>query len=416
MKELASYSKDRMTKRKIAVFTGNRAEYGLQFPILKAIAEHPDLEYRLLVSGAHLDPNFGRTLQEIKDDGFTVHAEVKIDMAADNLDATAQAIGSGVMSMGKALTEIRPDILVVYADRFEGFAAVIAGTQMNVPTAHIEGGDLTEGGALDDSVRHAMTKLAHLHFTTNQQASNRLLAMGEEDWRVHTVGFPAIDLIADGNFATAEELKAQYSLDFSKPIILFTQHSVTTVFDQAKTQTSSVFSALRQLAAEGSQIIATYPNNDAGGRAIIEELNNLEQENLPGIQIHRSLGRYNYHGVLALARLAETQIVCAGNSSSGIKETPAFGCPTVNIGSRQDGRLRAANVIDADYSQGAVVAAIQRCFSDTFRSMCRNCENPYGIGDAGVKIADELAKVSLGTQLIRKRMTLKGAVQNGWYQ
>jgi UDP-hydrolysing UDP-N-acetyl-D-glucosamine 2-epimerase len=405
-----------MAKRVIALFTGNRAEYGLQFPILKAIDLHPDLEYRLIVSGAHLDQNFGRTLQEIKDDGFIVHAEVKIDMAADNLDATTQAIGSGVMSMGKALTEIRPDLLVVYADRFEGFAAVIAGTQMNIPTAHIEGGDLTEGGALDDSVRHAMTKLAHLHFTTNQQASNRLLAMGEEDWRVYTVGFPAIDLIAEGIFATAEELRALYSLDFSKPIILFTQHSVTTEFDQARAQTSSVFDALRQLAAEGSQIIATYPNNDAGGRAIIGELEKLEKENVPGIQIHQSLGRYNYHGILALARLAETQIVCAGNSSSGIKETPAFGCPTVNIGSRQDGRLRAENVIDADYSQEAVVTAVQHCFGNTFRSISRNCKNPYGVGDAGIKIANELAKVSLGTQLIRKRMTLKGTVQDGWYQ
>jgi UDP-hydrolysing UDP-N-acetyl-D-glucosamine 2-epimerase len=405
-----------MTKRTIAVFTGNRAEYGLQFPILKAIAEHSDLEYRLIVSGAHLDPNFGRTLQEIENDGFSIHAEVKIDMLADNLDSTAQAIGSGVMSMGQALSKLRPDILVVYADRFEGLAAVVAGTQMNVPTAHVEGGDLTEGGALDDSVRHAMTKLAHLHFTTNQQASNRILAMGEEDWRVHTVGFPAIDLIADGNFATAEELQALYSLDFSKPIVLFTQHSVTTEFDQAKAQTSSVFDALRQLAAEGSQIIATYPNNDAGGRAIIEQLNNLESDDIPGIQIHRSLGRYNYHGVLALARSSKVQVVCVGNSSSGIKETPAFGCPTVNIGSRQKGRLRAENVIDSDYSKDAVVAAVQRCFSDTFRSISQNCENPYGVGDAGVKIANELAKVSLDSQLIRKRMTLKGTVHDGWYQ
>jgi UDP-hydrolysing UDP-N-acetyl-D-glucosamine 2-epimerase len=406
-----------MAKRVIAVFTGNRAEYGLQFPILKAIDQHPELEYRLIVSGAHLDQNFGRTLQEIEDDGFTIHAEVRIDMAADNLDATAQAIGSGAMSMGKALTEIRPDILIVYADRFEGFAAVIAGTQMNVPTAHIEGGDLTEGGALDDSVRHAMTKLAHIHFTTNQQASNRILAMGEEKWRVHTVGFPAIDLIADGNFATAEELKALYSLDFSKPIILFTQHSVTTEFNQAKVQTSSVFDALRQLAATGSQIIVTYPNNDAGGQAIIEELKNLEKENIPGIQIHRSLGRYNYHGVLALARLSENQIVCAGNSSSGIKETPAFGCPTVNIGSRQNGRLRAENVIDSDYDSESIIAAVTRCLDEArFQSICQNCDNPYGIGDAGAKIANILASVDLGTALIRKKMTLKGETEDGWFR
>jgi UDP-N-acetylglucosamine 2-epimerase (non-hydrolysing)/GDP/UDP-N,N'-diacetylbacillosamine 2-epimerase (hydrolysing) len=168
-----------MSKRKIAIFTGNRAEYGLQYPIIKAIDQHPNLEYRLLVSGAHLDSNFGRTLSEIQEDGFRVDAEVKIEMDSDSRIATAQAIGSGVLAVSRVLNELRPDVMVIYADRFEGFAAVIAATQMNIPTAHIEGGDLTEGGALDDSVRHAMTKLAHIHFTTNQQATNRILAMGE---------------------------------------------------------------------------------------------------------------------------------------------------------------------------------------------------------------------------------------------
>ena len=189
-----------MKKRIIAVFTGNRAEYGLQFPILKAIDNHPQLDYRLIVSGAHLDKNFGNTLKEILNDGFHIDAEVKIDMDANSLESNVQAIGKGIISVGEALKKIQPDMMVVYADRFEGFAAVIASTQMNIPTAHIEGGDLTEGGALDDSVRHAMTKLSHLHFTTNQQASNRVLAMGEESWRVHTVGFPAIDMISEGNW------------------------------------------------------------------------------------------------------------------------------------------------------------------------------------------------------------------------
>lgn len=259
-------------KRVVAVFTGNRAEYGLQLPILRAIAAHPLLEYRLIVSGAHLDRNFGRTLDEIRADGFEIHDEVKIDLASDTLYATAQAIGSGVASVSRSLDRLRPDLLVVYADRFEGFAAVIAGTQMNVPTAHIEGGDITEGGALDDSVRHAMTKLAHLHFTTNDQATNRVLGMGEEHWRVHTVGFPAIDLIAAGNFASADELIGRYSLDLSRPVVLFTQHSVTTEFDQAREQVAGALQALAMLADEGVQVIITYPNNDAGGRGIVASI------------------------------------------------------------------------------------------------------------------------------------------------
>jgi UDP-hydrolysing UDP-N-acetyl-D-glucosamine 2-epimerase len=406
-----------LNRRIIAVFTGNRAEYGLQFPILRAIDAHPDLDYRLIVSGAHLDPHFGRTLAEIQADGFTVHAEVKIDMDDDTLDSTAQAIGSGVMSMGRALRDIRPDMLVVYADRFEGFAAVIAGTQMNVPTAHVEGGDLTEGGALDDSVRHAMTKLAHLHFTTNAQATNRILAMGEEPWRVHTVGFPAIDLIADGKFATPAELGAAYGIDSDRPVVLFTQHSVTTEFDAASDQIGPALAVMKRLAAEGVQVIATYPNNDAGGRRIIAALEAMAKENVPNLQLHRSLGRYNYHGVLALARRAGSRVACVGNSSSGIKETPAFGCPTVNIGSRQAGRLRADNVIDAGYDAAAIHAAVRRCLDDdAFRAQCATVENPYGIGDAGPKVASVLADVALEPALLRKRMTLAGEARDGWFR
>lgn len=406
-----------MTKRKIAVFTGNRAEYGLQYPILKAVNEHPELEYQLMVSGAHLDDNFGHTLDEIRKDGFRIDAEVKIEMDADSKISTAQAIGSGILSISRALEKFKPDIMVVYADRFEGFAAVIASTQMNIPTAHIEGGDLTEGGALDDSVRHAMTKLAHLHFTTNQQATNRILAMGEENWRVHTVGFPAIDLISDGRYAVPNEIVERLSLDLARPIVLFTQHSVTTEFDQAAAQLQSSLTAMRELAGQGVQVILTYPNNDAGGRAIIRDLVALEALSIPGIQVHRSLGRHLYHGVLALARDPKIKVACVGNSSSGIKESPAFGCPTVNIGSRQEGRLRGDNVIDAAYNHQEIVMAVNRCLhNEAFRETCRTTENPYYLGDAGKKIAAVLAEVPINQALLRKAMTLKGEVCDGWYR
>ncbi len=402
----------------IAVFTGNRAEYGLQFPILRAIRQHPALTCRLIVSGAHLDPNFGQTIEEIQRDGFEIDAEVTIEMEADTASATARAIGSGVLSMSRALEALRPDILIVYADRFEGFAAVIAGTQMNIPTAHIEGGDITEGGALDDSVRHAMTKLAHLHFTTNQQATNRILSMGEEPWRVHTVGFPAIDLIAANQYADMAEVDARLGLDPERPVVLFTQHSVTTEIDEAARQVAPSLEAMRRLAEEGGQVILTYPNNDAGGRQIIALLEEIAVSPPPGIQIHRSLGRHLYHGVLALARDPARRVACIGNSSSGIKESPAFGCPTVNIGSRQLGRLRADNVLDADYNADAIHQAARRCFDDeAFRQRCRTSENPYGVGDAGRKIADVLASLPLDpARLLRKGMTLRGECRDGWYR
>lgn len=406
-----------MAKRIVAVFTGNRAEYGLQYPILQAIAAHPDLEYRLIVSGAHLDVDFGRTLKEIADDGFMIHAEVKINLESDTLYATAQAIGSGVVSMSRALAKLKPDLLVVYADRFEGFAAVIAGTQMNVPTAHVEGGDVTQGGALDDSVRHAITKLAHLHFTTNEQATNRVLAMGEEPWRVHTVGFPAIDLIEAGNFAQPQDVAQRLGVDPRKPIVLFTQHSVTTEFDHAGQQIAPSLRALERLGAEGVQVIGTYPNNDAGGRRIIAVLNAWMERKPANVQLHQSLGRWLYHGVLGLARLPEARVVCAGNSSSGIKETPAFGCPAVNIGSRQLARLRAGNVIDTDYNAEKIEAALRRAlYDEPFRALCRTATNPYGTGDAGKKIANVLAAVDLLPALLRKEMTLRGEIKDGWFR
>lgn len=404
-------------KRTIAIFTGNRAEYGLQYPILRAVNVHPDLDYKLLVSGAHLDSNFGHTLDEIRNDGFHIDSEIKITMDAGSLYATAQAIGTGVLEISNALAKIQPDIMVVYADRFEGLAAVVAASQMNIPTAHIEGGDLTEGGALDDSVRHAMTKLSHLHFTTNKQATNRILAMGEEPWRVHTVGFPAIDLISEGRYAQMPEVIEKLGLDMKRPIVLFTQHSVTTEFDKAVEQLNPSLKAIERLASEGVQVVLTYPNNDAGGRQIIERLEEFARLKLKGTQVHRSLGRHLYHGVLALAKDRAIRVACMGNSSSGLKETPAFGCPTVNIGSRQEGRLRGENVLDAGYDSSAIYSAAKSCLEDeVFRNRCRIAENPYWLGDAGPKIAKVLAEVPIDQNLIRKKMTLRGEAHEGWFR
>jgi len=391
--------------RKVAIFTGNRAEYGLQYPIIKAIAARGDLEYFLLVSGAHLQEDFGRTKDEIQKDGFRVYGEVRLDMDGDTVLATAQAIGSGILNLSRVLEEIRPDLLLVYADRFEGFAAVIAGSQMNIPTAHVEGGDLTEGGALDDSVRHAMTKLSHLHFTTNEQAADRVRRLGEEPWRVFNVGFPALDLIVEGKYASPDELKLRYHLEASAPVVIFTQHSVTTEFELAAVQVRSALDAMIRLAREGCQVIVTYPNNDAGGRAIVAEIERLRPAMPSAMQIHASLGRYNYHGVLNLCGRAGRG-VCVGNSSSGIKETPAFACPAVNVGSRQAGRLRADNVIDVPYDADQVYLACRRGIEDeTFRRLCRDTQNPYGKGGAGPRIAEALATVELGQRMLRKRMT-----------
>ncbi|QWD70714.1 UDP-N-acetylglucosamine 2-epimerase [Polynucleobacter sp. UB-Siik-W21] len=396
-----------MNRKKIAVFTGNRAEYGLQTPILSALKMRIDMDYCLIVSGAHLDPNYGSTLDEIQNDGFIVGAEVHIASEPDSRVSTAKAIASGIVAIADALERLSPSMLIVYADRFESFAAVIAATQMGIPTVHVEGGDLTEGGALDDTVRHAMSKLAHIHFTTNSQATNRLLAMGEESWRVMQVGLPTLDLVANKDYSSVEEIKEKLKLNFEKPIILFTQHSVTTQFQEVLSQLTPSLDALKILAKKGFQVIITYPNNDAGGQAIADQLVKLQHENFENIQVHKSLGRRLYHGVLSLALDDFCKIVCVGNSSSGIKEAQAFHCPAVNIGSRQDGRLRGVNVIDVDYCTEGIVRAIENCIDNkVFREKCRKSDNPYYFGDAGSKIAEFLANLSLDDRLLRKKMTI----------
>jgi len=393
-----------MIKRKIAVFTGNRAEFGLQYPIIQALDNHPEIECYLLVSGAHLQEDFGYTKKEIEKAGFEIHAEVDLGRFGDSVYGTTRAIGTGILSLSAILDDLRPDFLVVYADRFEGFSAVITGSQMNIPIAHIEGGDLTEGGALDDSVRHAMTKLSHIHFCTNDEAYHRILNLGEEEWRVYNVGFSAIDLLADGNFASPEEISEKFSINLKKPLFIVTQHSVTTEYKKAVNQVKPVLEAVEYFARHDVQVIITYPNNDAGGKQIIAEIDKIARQNIPNVQVHNSVGRYNYHGFLNIC--GRTGLgACVGNSSSGIKETPFFGVPTVNIGSRQEGRLRSSNVIDADYSRDAIVAAIKKALNDIeFRNSCKKCHNPYGSGNSGNTIAGILAEINIDYKLLRKRM------------
>lgn len=391
--------------RKVAVFTGNRSEYGLQFPILRALAADQRLEYFLLAGGTHLSADYGRTLAEIEADGFQVYRQVQVPVRPASPAYTACSIADGIQAVSWILREIMPDFLLVYGDRFESFAAMIAATQMHVPAAHVEGGDYTEGGALDDSVRHAMTKLAHLHFTTNRQATERVLRLGEEPWRVVTAGFPTLDLAREGLFAPPEELVGEFAFNLTRPIVLFCQHAISSEHEQARDQIHPSLAALCDLAAEGFQIVATYPNNDAGGETIAHELACLQELALPGVHVTRSLGRRRFHGLLHLMGNGGRGVL-AGNSSAGIKEARAFTCPSVNIGARQRGRLRSANVVDVGYDAGEITAAIRRSVCDVeFRALCRTCENPYGEGDAGRRIAETLATVPLNAALLQKKMT-----------
>jgi UDP-hydrolysing UDP-N-acetyl-D-glucosamine 2-epimerase len=250
-----------------------------------------------------------------------------------------------------------------------------------------------------------MTKLAHLHFTTNETAAERVRRLGEEAWRVFNVGLPSLDLAAASEFATPHEVSAELGLDPARPIVMCCQHSVATEADDAARQVRPALAALGRLAEDGYQIVLTYPNNDAGGRRITQAMHAAFPEGHRGVQIHKSLGRHRFHGMLNLiGRAGRGAFV--GNSSALIKETPFFGCPAINVGPRQQGRLRGDNVIDTDYDEAAIHAAIRRCVEDqAFREHCATCRNPYGAGNAGPSIVEILAGQRIDSALIQKKMT-----------
>lgn len=384
-----------MQKRKIGVFTGSRAEYGLLVPVLRAIASDADLELQLVVGSAAL-PDEAE---------FLVAAHVPIARADETPGSTPRAIGAGVVAMVDALEDLRPDVVVIYGDRFEAFAAMIAATQMGIPSGHIEGGDLTQGGTLDDVVRHAMSKLAHLHFATNGEAADRLRQMGEEEWRIHTVGFPPIDLIRAGDFAPASEVTETLGIDPNRPIVLFTQHPISTSPEAAGREIAVCIVALEQARVElGAQIALTYPNGDVGSNAIIAALKDYA-EGKDDVVLRQSLGRRLYHGLLDVC--GKGCGVSVGNSSSGLKETPAFHCPAVDIGPRQTGRLRGVNVDHVPVEAAAIFAAIRRGVEDgDYRVMMRSSENPYGQGDAGLRIAHVLRDIDLADPALLPKLTV----------
>jgi len=395
-----------MKKKKILIFTGNRAEYGLIYPLLVELEKSPHLAPQLLVSGAHLNKKNGRTISEIHDDGFSIADEVVLPEGESTKFNTTLSIGIAVKEFATSLQKIQPDIFVVYADRSEGFAAVIAATQMAIPTCHIEGGDLTEGGALDDNLRHAMTKLSHIHCATNEQSYLRIIALGEEPWRVHNIGFPPIDLIVRKQHASKESLLAEFKFSPDNPIVLFTQHSIATETEFTCAQVKASLDAIQELAMQGNQIICTYPNNDPGSDDIIRALNEIDQSRFNFFKVIPSLGRRNYHGILGLSQ-DDFKIVCIGNTSSGIKETAAFRCPTINIGTRQNGRLHADNVIHTSYDKMEILAAFNKCLHDKqFNKSLLHLENPYGYGGAGKKFRSILENLELGPHLIKKKLEL----------
>ena len=269
-----------MKKKRVLVFTGNRAEYGLQLPVVKALTESNKIDCLLMVSGSHLDKKFGETISHIKKDKIKIAARVKLNNFYKSNIQTPNLIGQATMKIAKSIYKHKPDIFLVNADRFETFAATIASTQLSIPTFHIEGGDTTEGGALDDSVRHAITKLSHIHFATNKHSYQNIINLGEEKWRTFNVGLPINDIIYNKSFADYQTLQRKFKLDKNNPLIILTQHSVTTEPQNSKKQIKNILKALKYFIKKyNCDVIATYPNNDIGSNDIILEIEKFKKKN-----------------------------------------------------------------------------------------------------------------------------------------
>ena len=381
-------------KRRICVVTGTRAEYGLLFPAMKAIEANPELELSVLATGMHLMPEFGCTIEELEADGFRIDAKVPMFSREDSVKAMAQSLGKGIVGITNALEKIAPDILVVIADRSEALVGAISGAFMNIPVAHIHGGDVT--GGIDEPTRHAITRFAHIHFPATKESADRIIRMGEEAWRVHIVGPLGIYAMANKNFAPKNRLFKMLDLNPRKPILLVVQHSVTTQDEKAGEQMKQTVEALGALE---EQTVIIYPNADAGGRKIIKVIEQNREH--PFFRIYKNLT------YLTFTSLMRVSSVMVGNSSSAIVEAPLFGVPAVNIGIRQAGRERGGNIIDVPHEKDKIVKAIKKAlFDEDFRRKVKKSANPFAVGkNGGKRIARVLASVKTDDKLLRKTLT-----------
>jgi UDP-N-acetylglucosamine 2-epimerase (non-hydrolysing)/GDP/UDP-N,N'-diacetylbacillosamine 2-epimerase (hydrolysing) len=382
-----------IARRKIAVVTTSRADYGHLYWTLKELENRSEIDLRLIALGAHFSPQFGNTFVEIESDGFTVDERIECLISSDSDVGMAKTIGVATLGLADVLSRMRPDILVLIADRYEMLAPASAALALRIPIAHIEGGDVSEG-AIDDAVRNALTKMSHIHFTTNENSRLRVLAMGEEGWRVHRVGSPSLDNLRRRKLFSREEIEADLNLKFNQKTIVVAYHPVT-IQRNTIAEADAVFAALEKVSQQ--QIVFCYPNSDAGSHQLIERAKIFCQNHPQKAHLFVNLNHLKYWSLLKYSDLL------LGNSSSGIMETASLALPTINIGMRQKGRERPANVLDVAPEASAITQAIEKALSADFRQSLAAMTNPYGDGRASERIVRILSEVPLGDELLIKR-------------
>jgi len=378
------------TERTIAVVTSSRADYSHLYWPLRALRKHPNIDLRLIAMAAHLSPEFGHTIDDIERDGFEIHERIECLLSSDSDVGMAKTIGAATMSLADALGRMRPDLMLLIADRYEMLAPAAASCVLRIPLAHIEGGEIS-AGAIDDAVRNALTKLSHVHFTPTRAARDRVIAMGEAPWRVHHVGAPSLDYLRHSSLVPREQLETVLGMKLASPLLVAAYHPVTLLRDTTA-EADAFFDALSEF--QGT-VVFCFPNADAGSRALIARTRQF-CDNRDAAGLHINLPAVQYFSLLKNAD------VMLGNSSSGIMETASFALPAVNVGFRQEGRERARNIIDVPSEAKAITDGIRQALEPGFRAPLDGMDNPYGDGHAGELIAEILGSVAVDDKLLNK--------------
>jgi len=370
-------------KRTIAVITSSRADYSHLYWPLKDLSVHPEVDLKLIVLAAHLAPQFGSTVQEIERDGFHIASRIECLLNSDSDAGMAKTLGLAVLGLTDVLAQMRPDLLLIIADRYEMLAPASVALTLRIPVAHIEGGEISEG-AIDDAVRNAITKMAHIHFTSTEAARNRVISMGEEPWRVHRAGAPSLDHLTRSKLLSPTELQQTLQIDLQQLATVVAYHPVTLLHDTTE-EADAVFAALNEI---DGQILFCYPNADAGSHNLMQRTRSfIEQHN--NAHVFVNLGGVTYWSLLRHATLL------MGNSSSGIMEAASFALPVVNIGLRQYGRERARNILDAEPNTKSILEKVAAASSPSFRESLKGMINPYGDGHAAERIVRVLTSAPL---------------------
>ena len=378
------------SQRKICVVTGTRAEYGMLYWLLREIGSDSEIELQIIATGMHLSPEFGLTYKVIEKDGFKIDYKVEMLLSSDTPVGIAKSMGLGVIGFADAYSQLKPDLIVLLGDRFEILAAAQAALVAKIPIAHLVGGDTTEG-AFDEAIRHSITKMSHLHFVTNELSAKRVRQMGENPEHVFTVGSPGLDWIEKVKLLNKTDLEKALNFELREKNLLITFHPVTLEHASSSLQFQELLNALHSLNDDVGFII-TMPNADTEGRYLIKMIERFVAT-YPQAKAFTSLGQ-----VLYLSTMAHVDAV-VGNSSSGLYEAPSFKIPTVNIGDRQKGRLRATSVIDCEPHANLISNAIQEAFTKD----CSAITNPYGDGHSSERIISIIKSFSDYQELLKKR-------------